>query len=602
MADSLANCTGIAHAKASPMKAKILILFLALVGILPPAAQAQINYAVSGNTAYVTNSFPPSDNVVIASVYDGYPVTSIGNFAFSSYPTLRSITIPNSVLNIGEFAFYGCGLTNVFIPNSVTNIGQQAFYGCISMTNVILGTNVLSIGPDGFALCILTSVTIPASVTNLASGAFASCNLTNITFLGNAPGPEDNDAFYGNPAKVVYYYYGTSGWIWYFGGLSTAELDTPPLTFVINNNTITITGYTGTNGTVTIDSIINGYPITSIRPQAFYDYTNLTNVVIGNGVTNIGEEAFYDCVNLKNVTISNSVTSIGESAFYHCTNLTSVTIPDSVTSISDSTFSHCTSLTNVTIANGVENIGDYAFWDCYDLTNIVIPATVTNIGDYAFWNCSLSNVFFLGNAPDLGGSVFSGNYFAVVHYYYGTSGWGPTYGGLTAVESGVPFTYTSNYDAITITGYIGTNSAVTIASLINGRPVASIGDGAFANCGLTNITFLGNAPTLGTNVFSGDLATIYYYYGTSGWGTTYGGLPTVMLGAPTPQVGGGNVAMQSGNFGFIITGVTNQTVVVEASTNLVDWQPVWTNTLSGTNALFTDPQWTNYSSRFYRAQ
>jgi hypothetical protein len=104
------------------------------------------------------------------------------------------------------------------------------------------------------------------------------------------------------------------------------------------------------------------------------------------------------------------------------------------------------------------------------------------------------------------------------------------------------------------------------------------------------------------NVSAG--ATVYYYYGTSGWGTTYGGLPTVMLGAPPPQIGGGggNVGVQAGMFGFTLTGVTNQTIVVEVSTNLVNWQSIWTNTLSGTSTNFTDLQWTNYSYRFYRAR
>jgi hypothetical protein len=69
-----------------------------------------------------------------------------------------------------------------------------------------------------------------------------------------------------------------------------------------------------------------------------------------------------------------------------------------------------------------------------------------------------------------------------------------------------------------------------------------------------------------------------------------------------PQIKIGNFIAQSGNFGFTINGVTNQTVVVEASTNLVDWLPVWTNTLSGASAIFIDSQWTNYPARYYRAR
>ena len=74
-----------------------------------------------------------------------------------------------------------------------------------------------------------------------------------------------------------------------------------------------------------------------------------------------------------------------------------------------------------------------------------------------------------------------------------------------------------------------------------------------------------------------------------------------MLGAPAPQIGNaGSVGVQAGTFGFTIIGVTNQTIVVEASTNLVDWQPFWTNALSGVSTNFIDLQWTNYSARFYR--
>ena len=67
-----------------------------------------------------------------------------------------------------------------------------------------------------------------------------------------------------------------------------------------------------------------------------------------------------------------------------------------------------------------------------------------------------------------------------------------------------------------------------------------------------------------------------------------------------PQIGG-NLGVLSGNFSFTVTGASNQTIVVDASTNLVNWQPIWTNTLSGTTTNFTDPEWTNYPIRFYRA-
>jgi hypothetical protein len=158
--------------------------------------------------------------------------------------------------------------------------------------------------------------------------------------------------------------------------------------------------------------------------------------------------------------------------------------------------------------------------------------------------------------------------------------------GVTSIEDGA-FMDCSSLSSVTIPG-----------------SVTNIGGQAFYGCpSLKSIIFLGNAPAS-----DGQLAypyygtVVYYYYGTSGWGSTYDSLPTVMLGAPTPQLGGVSADVQSGNFNFIVSGVTNQTIVIEASTNLVNWQPVWTNILSSTNATFTDPQWKNYPARYYRAR
>ena len=78
------------------MKTRIknLLLLLLLLG-LPGVVEAQVNYAVSGNTAYVTSSPNASGDVVITNTYDGYPVTSIGDYAFEGCSSLTSVTIPN---------------------------------------------------------------------------------------------------------------------------------------------------------------------------------------------------------------------------------------------------------------------------------------------------------------------------------------------------------------------------------------------------------------------------------------------------------------------------------------------------------------------------
>ena len=113
------------------------------------------------------------------------------------------------------------------------------------------------------------------------------------------------------------------------------------------DNTITITGYTGDGGDVTVPDTIENLPVTSIGDWAFWFNTNLTNVTVGTNVTSIGYAAFYCCTSLTGVTIPNSVTNIGGETFWFNTSLGSVTIPNSVTSIGDSAFWSNTSLTNV---------------------------------------------------------------------------------------------------------------------------------------------------------------------------------------------------------------------------------------------------------------
>ena len=91
---------------------------------------------------------------------------------------LTSVTISDSVTNIGSSAFRDCSsLTSVTIPNSVTSIGDFAFNGCSSLTSVTIPNSVTSIGGCAFEGCSsLTSVTIPDSVTNIGSYAFDDCS------------------------------------------------------------------------------------------------------------------------------------------------------------------------------------------------------------------------------------------------------------------------------------------------------------------------------------------------------------------------------------------------------------------------------------------
>jgi hypothetical protein len=64
----------------------------------------------------------------------------------------------------------------------------------------------------------------------------------------------------------------------------------------------------------------------------------------------------------------------------------------------------------------------------------------------------------------------------------------------------------------------------------------------------------------------------------------------------------GNVGVVSNQFGFDIAGGSNQVVVVEGSIDLVSWTALGTNTLGAGPLYFSDPDWTNFQKRFYRAK
>ncbi len=198
------------------------------------------------------------------------------------------------------------------------------------------------------------------------------------------------------------------------------------------------------------------------------------NVVIptsinGYPVTTIGVGAFNNLTTITNVTIPNSVTNIGIGPFRSCYSLTSI----SVNAANPSYASAGGVLFDKTLATLIQYpeglVGSY-----------VIPNGVTSIGNYAFDSCGLTSVTIPNNVTNIGNYAFSSCF------------------GLTNV------------------------------TIPNG--VISIGNFAFGNCvHLKSAYFQGNAPTDNGSAFWGEIGTAYYLASTTGWGSTFGGWPTVAL-------------------------------------------------------------------------
>ena len=176
---------------------------------------------------------------------------------------------------------------------------------------------------------------------------------------------------------------------------------------ILDDDTVMINKYNGTDIDVVIPDTIDGKPVTSIGESAFYHCTSLTAVTVPDSVTTVGKGIFRGCTELTSISLPNSITELSDDIFFNCTKLSSVKIPDSITSISDSAFSGCTGLTEITIPNSVTSIGGGAFSNCKGLTSVKMTGNVTSIGERAFLGCaSLTEITLPDGVTSIGDSAF----------------------------------------------------------------------------------------------------------------------------------------------------------------------------------------------------
>ena len=216
-------------------------------------------------------------------------VTAIEPYAFANCTELRKVSMPNSVTEIGEYAFagsnvyqinlskniteiknytfMGSGLGSITIPNKVTKIGDCAFWACSYLHDAVLPEGLESIGQAAFMSAGFDpgyfNINFPSSLRKIGDSAFMGSNIHNLTF--------------------------------------PSSLD-------------------------------------SIPPGTFSMCMKLQNVTIPNSVKHIGYQAFYSNNSLRSITIPNSVKSIDFSAFMWCHSLDTVIIGSGIERIEDLAF------------------------------------------------------------------------------------------------------------------------------------------------------------------------------------------------------------------------------------------------------------------------
>ena len=290
-----------------------------------------------------------------------------------------TVTYKSKVLTVTEIdggAFKECDITSISIPSSVISIGNNAFDGCGELTKVRFedGTETLSLG--------YSSGGYSSSV-----GLFYNTRLSSLYLGRNLSFDDDYVPFYSRwEGNVVVLEIGNC--------VTSIERRT--------FNKCSISRVYISDLSTWLNLKFSDY-LLSDRGRLYLNDELVTDLVIPNNVTCIGNGAFFNCACLTSVVIPNSVTSIGEEAFYGCDGLTSVVIPNTVTSIGEGAFEECSHLgrveldcsevknwfhTNYSSADNGTSIKEFVFGT--NVKNINI-----NFGSFK----KLTNIHLLGETP-----------------------------------------------------------------------------------------------------------------------------------------------------------------------------------------------------------
>lgn len=467
----------------------LTVLFCTVPFIIASADDyGSFTYTVTDDGAAITKlDQGVTGSVIIPSVIDDYPVTEIGDSAFSNCSLVTGLTVPASVVKIGSGAFSGLtGLQrfeysgsfaqwssiyfkdegsvpfsrtdSVYIGGrmpvqisaqdwqGLTEISGYAFYNCDTLTSVEFPESLYKIGTNSFYGCDgITSIVIPKNVGVVTLGAFTAAS--NLESLSVEPG---NQAYHA-------------------AGNCLIETNKKILIFGIKTSVIPDDG-----------------SVEQISYRAFSWCSGLKSIDIPEGVRTISSfaligstpitfGAFSDCADLERVHLPSTLTTIGSGAFYNCKKLSEINIPDSVKTIENAAFMKCISLTQATIPEGVTTIGKFAFRDCSaletldfnavnvssfkpgtvmslkpsgtfadwlagctSLTDLVIGKNVEIIPEKAFYNINSIRTITLHNTVQIGKNAFEKcNKFSRINFY------------------GTPEEWISNYNSyFTSTAYV----------------------------------------------------------------------------------------------------------------------------------------------------
>ena len=390
------------------------------------------------------NTNIPSELVIPSVIeYNGtnYPVRIVSDYAFADCPTLRKITLPETIEYMGNYVFENAAyLETVIIPETIhfTEFGSNVFDGTPAMGylaensengSVILGQNVLfayigdadtyvvpdeidiiaencfflsgvsevilnssitELRPYTFASCRnLKEITIPEQVMYIGPNAFSNCTSLEKITLGDSLQSIGEKAFEGTAIKEIYLGDSIFNIMGAFAGCETIE----KITVSENNKDY----FTDGNALFFRSYDYDGEEIVHTN-ELYLEYfiinSDLTSYTVPSDVVFIGDYAFYNNKTLTEVKITSPV-YVGICSFAYC-EFESFDFSN-VTEINHSAFKGCRNLTSADFSN-TEYIYDSAFENCTSLADVIFGANLCVIGSRAFANTAVT-------ALDIGGDT-----------------------------------------------------------------------------------------------------------------------------------------------------------------------------------------------------
>lgn len=341
-------------------------------------------------------------------------LTVISDHAFAQTKALQEVTLPDTVTEIGAWAFSSSGLKSFQSPRDLVTIGPTAFHFCDQLETVTFSEALRHIGSDAFVNTKLTMVELPNGVESIGKSAFFLIDSLNYLYLPASVKTVDKNAFNAHNGRLT-----IESDIADLSGINKAAFAYTPLnqiTILTSEDllqTYSESGFTGISsiqkkgaGALTDKALPNALEQDQIKYEVVVDsfrasgskvravgrLTDQEEVSIPatieyNGrtmtVTEIGGNLFRNNKVVKKVSLPDTIEHIAERAFSDATSMEEISIP-SVKTIGASAFNNTASLKEVVLPEGLTTVERSAFYNQKALKKVTLPSSLSTIGFFAF--------------------------------------------------------------------------------------------------------------------------------------------------------------------------------------------------------------------------